>query len=258
MEKKIIKTAKELFEADVNASGAKYIDEVAGIHYYYLEDDKVAKLYSANDEGKAYDLAVFPKAKDFLKAHSFEFIKTLCDTTKDECGIIKSKDANKLFDVLTADGEKDFETIYNFCYYCDFLESNMDLAYDIHSFEDEYEEVKEGEKPETEEKSKVVEDIVQDLRDSLTAQKKVVWSFICNRFEKCKKNIDMERMPEAIADAYGYQFGIEDCGHVFAIVILEGVTKISFRPEGNEEMEQYLDWKEMSYEALIAIFYAMA
>ena len=257
MEKKIIKTAKELFEAEVKASGAKYIDEVAGIHYYYLEGDNVAYLYSANEEGESYDLAVFPKAKDFLKAHSFEFIKTLCDTTKDECGIIKSKDANKLFDVLTNDGEKDFEIIYNFCYYCDFLESNMALAYDIHSFKDEYEEVEE-EKPETEEKSKVVEDIVQDLRDSLTAQKKVVWSFICNRFEKGNKNIDMKRMPDAIADADGFQFSIQGDGDFFAIVILEGDVKILYRPGGDEEQETYFDWKVMSYEALIDILYAMA
>lgn len=257
MEKKIIKTAKELFDAEVKAMGAKYIDEVAGIHYYYLEGDNVAYLYSANEEGESYDLAIFPKVKDFLKAHSFEFIKTLCDTTKDECGIIKSKDANKLFDVLTNDGEKDFETIYNFCYYCDFLESNMALAYDIHSFKDEYEEVEE-EKPETEEKSKVVEDIVQDLRDSLTAQKKVVWSFICNRFEKGNKNIDMKRMPDAIADADGFQFSIQGDGDFFAIVILEGDVKILYRPGGDEEQETYFDWKVMSYEALLDILYAMA
>lgn len=256
MEKKIIKTAKELFDAEVKAMGAKYIDEVAGIHYYYLEDN-VAYLYSANEEGESYDLAIFPKVKDFLKAHSFEFIKTLCDTTKDECGIIKSKDANKLFDVLTNDGEKDFETIYNFCYYCDFLESNMALAYVIRSFKDEYEEVEE-EKPETEEKSKVVEDIVQDLRDSLTAQKKVVWSFICNRFEKGNKNIDMKRMPDAIADADGFQFSIQGDGDFFAIVILEGDVKILYRPGGDEEEETYFDWKVMSYEALIEFFYAMA
>lgn len=257
MEKKIIKTAKELFEAEVKASGAKYIDEVAGIHYYYLEGDNVAYLYSANEEGESYDLAIFPKAKDFLKAHSFEFIKTLCDTTKDECGIIKSKDANKLFDVLTNDGEKDFEIIYNFCYYCDFLESNMALAYDIHSFKDEYEEVEE-EKPETEEKSKVVEDIVQDLRDSLTAQKKVLWSMICNRYKKGKKNIDMKRMPDAIADADGFQFSIQGDGDFFAIVMLEGDVKILYRPGGDEEQETYFDWKVMSYEALIEFFYAMA
>lgn len=257
MEKKIIKTAKELFEAEVKASGAKYIDEVAGIHYYYLEGDNVAYLYSANEEGESYDLAIFPKVKDFLKAHSFEFIKTLCDTTKDECGIIKSKDANKLFDVLTNDGEKDFETIYNFCYYCDFLESNMALAYDIHSFNDEYEEVEE-EKPETEEKSKVVEDIVQDLKDALTAHKKVVWSMICNRFENDKKNIDMKRMPDAIADADGFQFSIQGDGDFFAIVILEGDVKILYRPGGDEEQETYFDWKVMSYEALIEFFYAMA
>ena len=257
MEKKIIKTAKELFEAEVKASGAKYIDEVAGIHYYYLEGDNVAYLYSANEEGESYDLAVFPKAKDFLKAHSFEFIKTLCDTTKDECGIIKSKDANKLFDVLTNDGEKDFEIIYNFCYYCDFLESNLALAYDIHSFKDEYEEVDE-EKPETEEKSKVVEDIVQDLKDALTAQKKVLWSMICNRYKKGKKNIDMKRMPDAIADADGFQFSIQGDGDFFAIVMLEGDVKILYRPGGDEEQETYFDWKVMSYEALIEFFYAMA
>lgn len=257
MEKKIIKTAKELFEAEVKASGAKYIDEVAGIHYYYLEGDNVAYLYSANEEGESYDLAIFPKVKEFLKAHSFEFIKTLCDTTKDECGIIKSKDANKLFDVLTNDGEEDFETIYNFCYYCDFLESNLALAYDIHSFKDEYEEVEE-EKPETEEKSKVVEDIVQDLRDALTAQKKVVWSMIKNRYIKGGKNIDMKRMPDAIADADGFQFSIQGDGDFFAIVMLEGDVKILYRPGGDEEQETYFDWKVMSYEALIEFFYAMA
>lgn len=257
MEKKIIKTAKELFEAEVKASGAKYIDEVADIHYYYLEGDNVAYLYSANEECESYDFAIFPKAKDFLKAHSFEFIKTLCDTTKDECGIIKSKDANKLFDVLTNDGEKDFETIYNFCYYCDFLESNMALAYDIHSFKDEYEEVEE-EKPVTEEKSEVVKDIVQNLRDSLTAQKKVVWSFICNRFENDKKNIDMKRMPDAIADADGFQYSIQGDGDFFAIVIFGGITRILYRPEGDEEQETYFDWKDMSYEALLDILYAMA
>lgn len=257
MEKKIIKTAKELFDAEVKAMDAKYIDEVAGIHYYYLEGDNVAFLYSANEEGESYDLAIFPKAKDFLKAHSFEFIKTLCDTTKDECGIIKSKDANKLFDVLTNDGEKDFETIYNFCYYCDFLESNMALANVIRSFKDEYEEVEE-EKPETEEKSKVVESIVQYFRDALTFQKKVVWSMICNRFEKDKKNIDMKRMPDAIADADGFQFSIQGDGDFFAIVILEGDVKILYRPGGDEEQETYFDWKVMSYEALIEFFYAMA
>lgn len=257
MEKKIIKTAKELFDAEVKAMDAKYIDEVAGIHYYYLEGDNVAFLYSANEEGESYDLAIFPKAKDFLKAHSFEFIKTLCDTTKDECGIIKSKDANKLFDVLTNDGEKDFETIYNFCYYCDFLESNMALANVIRSFKDEYEEVEE-EKPETEEKSKVVEDIVQDFRDALTAQKKVVWSMICNRFENEGKNIDMERMPYVMADEQGYQFDIKENGDFFAIVKLDGKVEILFRPDGDEEQEANLEWKEMSYEALIDILYAMA
>lgn len=257
MEKKIIKTAKELFEAEVKASGAKYIDEVAGIHYYYLEGDNVAYLYSANEEGESYDLAVFPKAKDFLKAHSFEFIKTLCDTTKDECGIIKSEDANKLFDVLTNDGEKDFEIIYNFCYYCDFLESNMALAYDIHSFEDEYEEVEE-EKPKTEEKSKVVEDIVQDLRDALTAQKKVVWSMIKNRYIKGGKNIDMERMPEVLGCYDGDGFHVKDCGHFFSIVILEGYVKVLFRPEGDEEYERHLTYTDFSYEGLLDIFYAMA
>lgn len=257
MEKKIIKTAKELFDAEVKATGAKYIDEVADIHFYYVEGDNVAYLYSANEEGESYDLAVFPKAKDFLKAHSFEFIKTLCDTTKDECGIIRSEDANKLFDVLTNDGEKDFETIYNFCYYCDFLESNMALAYDIHSFKDEYEEIEE-EKPETEENSKVVESIVQDFRDALTAQKKVVWSMICNRFEKDKKNIDMKRMPDVMADEQGYQFDIRENGDFFAIVKLDGKVKILFRPDGDEEQEADLEWKEMSYEALIDILYAMA
>ena len=81
---------------------------------------------------------------------------------------------------------------------------------------------------------------------------------ICNRFEKGGKNIDMKRMPDAIADADGFQFSIQECGHTFSIVILDGVTKILYRPEGDEEQETYFDWKVMSYEALIDIFYAMA
>lgn len=250
MEKKIVKTAKELFDAEVKELGAKFIDDVAGIHFYYVENENNARLYMANEVNNSYDLAIFPKAKDFLKAHPFEFITSLAP-------ILDRFYVNELFRELTEEGKDNFEHICNFGYYCDFLMQNTALAIEGHSFKDEYEEV-DGEKPVTEEKSKVVEDIVQDLKDALTAQKRVVWSMICNRYKKGNKNINMERMPEAIADAYGFQFGIEDCGHVFAIVILEGVTKISFRPEGNEEMEQYLDWKEMSYEALIAIFYAMA
>lgn len=250
MVKKIIKTAKQLFDADVEASGAKYIDEVADIHFYYVEKENNARLYMADEVNNSYDLAIFQKADDFLKAHPFEFATTVSNT-------MNAGHANKLFRDLTAEGEKDFEGIYNFCYYCDFLMQNTALALDGRSFKDEYEEVEE-EKPETEEKSKVVESIVQYLRDALTFQKNVVWSMICNRFENDKKNIDMKRMPDAIADADGFQFSIQECGHTFSIVILDGVTKILYRPEGDEEQETYLDWKDMSYEALVDILYAMA
>lgn len=249
MEKKIIKTAKELFDAEVKAMGAKYIDEVADIHYYYVENEDNAHLYMADEVNKSYELAIFPKADAFLKSHPYEFVTVVSP-------ILDADNANELFRKLTDAGEKDFENIYNFCYYCDFLMQNA-LPLDGYSFNDEYEEVEE-EKPETEEKSKVVEDIVQDLRDSLTAQKKVVWSFICNRFEKGNKNIDMKRMPDAIADADGFQFSIQGDGDFFAIVILEGDVKILYRPGGDEEQETHFDWKVMSYEALLDILYAMA
>ena len=249
MEKKIIKTAEELFDAEVKATGAKYIDEVANIHFYYVENENNARLYIANEVDDSYDLSIFPKADVFLKSHPYEFVTVVSP-------ILNADNANKLFKELTDAGEKDFENIDNFCYYCDFLMQNA-LPLDGYSFEDEYEDVEE-EKPKPEENSKVVESIVQYLRDALTFQKNVVWSMICNRFENDKKNIDMKRMPDAIADADGFQFSIQECGHTFSIVILDGVTKILYRPEGDEEQETYLDWKDMSYEALVDILYAMA
>lgn len=250
MQKKIIKTAKELFEADVKSSGAKYIGVVADIHFYYVENENNAHLYFADDVNNSYDLAIFPKAKDFLKAHPYEFATTVSST-------LDAKNADDLFGDVTDEDKGNFENIYNFFYYCDFLFQNTALAIDGCSFEDEYEEVEE-EKPETEEKSKVVESIVQDFKDALSSQKKVLWSMICNRYKKGKKNIDMKRIPNAIADAYGYQFDMYDCGHIFAIVELEGDVKIHYRPECDDEQETYLDWKDMSYEALVDILYAMA
>lgn len=249
MEKKIIKTAKELFDAEVKAMGAKYIDEVANIHFYYVENENNARLYMADEVNNSYDLSIFSKADVFLKSHPYEFVTTVSP-------ILNADNANKLFKELTDAGEKDFENIYNFCYYCDFLMQNA-LPLDGYSFEDKYEDVEE-EKPKTEENSKVVESIVQDFRDALTAQKKVVWSMICNRFENEGKNIDMERMPYVMADVQGYQFDIKECGDFFAIVKLDGKVEILFRPDGDEEQEANLEWKEMSYEALIDILYAMA
>lgn len=249
MEKKIIKTAKELFDAEVKAMGAKYIDEVADIHFYYVENENNARLYMADEINSSYELSIFPKADVFLKSHPYEFVTVVSP-------ILDADNANELFRKLTDTGEKDFENIYNFCYYCDFLMQNA-LPLDGYSFEDKYEEVEE-EKPKTDEISKVVEGIVQDFRDALTAQKKVVWSMICNRFENEGKNIDMERMPYVMADAQGYQFDIKENGDFFAIIKLDGKVKILFRPDGDEEQEANLDWKEMSYEALIDILYAMA
>lgn len=249
MEKKIIKTAEELFDAEVKTMGAKYIDEVANIHFYYVENENNARLYIANEVNNSYDLSIFPKADVFLKSHPYEFVTVVSP-------ILNADNANELFRKLTDAGEKDFENIDNFCYYCDFLMQNA-LPIDGYSFEDEYEDVEE-EKPKTDEISKVVESVVQDFRDALTAQKKVVWSIICNRFENEGKNIDMERMPYVMADEQGYQFDIKENGDFFAIVKLDGKVEILFRPDGDEEQEANLEWKEMSYEALIDILYAMA
>lgn len=129
---------------------------------------------------------------------------------------------------------------------------------ECHEYEDYEKEVEDEESNPTPKVSKVVEDIVQDFRDALTAQKKVLWSMIKNRFDKANKNIDMERMPTAIADAEGYEFSIQDCGHFFAIVKLDGEHKILYRPGGDEEMEKHFSWEEFSYETLIEFFYAMA
>ena len=249
MEKKIIKTAKELFDSEVKATGAKYIDEVADIHFYYVENENNARLYMADEINSSYELAILPKADVFLKAHPYEFVTTVSP-------ILNAENANELFRKLTDAGEKDFENIYNFCYYCDFLMQNA-IPLDGYSFEDKYEEVEE-EKPKTEENSNVVESIVQYLRDALTFQKNVVWSIICNRFENEGKNIDMERMPDVMADEQGYQFDIKEDGDFFAIIKLDGKVKILYRNYGDEKQEADLDWKEMSYEALIDILYAMA
>lgn len=136
MEKKIIKTAKELFDAEVKVSGAKYIDEVADIHYYYVENEDNAHLYMADEVNKSYDLAIFPKAHIFIKAHPFEFATSVSP-------MLDAEYANELFKKIIADGDKDFENMYNFCYYCDFLMQNNSLAISGHSFMDEVEEVEE-------------------------------------------------------------------------------------------------------------------
>lgn len=250
MEKKIIKTAKELFDAEVKVSGAKYIDEVADIHYYYVENEDNAHLYMADEVNKSYDLAIFPKAYVFVKDHIFEYTEAMK-------GMLENDKAQTLFNNLTCGAEHEFQALYNFCYYCDFLMQNTKLAIDGRSFKDEYEEVEE-EKAETKEHSKVVEDVVQDFRDALTAQKKVVWSMIKNRYIKGGKNIDMERMPEVLGCSDGDGFHVKDCGHFFSIVILEGHVRVLFRPEGDEEYERHLTYTDFSYEGLLDIFYAMA
>lgn len=141
MEKKIIKTAKELFDAEVKAQGAKYIDEVADIHYYYVEHDDKAYLFMADEVNKSYDLAIFPMAHTFIKAHIFEYMEAMK-------GMLENDKAQTLFSNLTCGAKHDFESLYNFCYYCDFLMQNTKLAIDGRSFKDEYEEVEE-EKTET-------------------------------------------------------------------------------------------------------------
>lgn len=141
MEKKIIKTAKELFDAEVKVSGAKYIDEVADIHYYYVENEDNAHLYMADEVNKSYDLAIFEKAHVFIKAHIFEYMEAMK-------GMLENDKAQILFDNVICGVEHDFQYLHNFCYYCDFLMQNTKLAIDGRSFKDEYEEVEE-EKTET-------------------------------------------------------------------------------------------------------------
>lgn len=136
MEKKIIKTAKELFDAEVRVSGVKYIDEVADIHYYYVENEDNAHLYMADEVNKSYDLAIFEKAHVFIKAHIFEYMEAMK-------GMLENDKAQTLFNNLTCGAEHEFQALYNFCYYCDFLMQNTKLAIDGRSFKDEYEEVEE-------------------------------------------------------------------------------------------------------------------
>jgi len=129
---------------------------------------------------------------------------------------------------------------------------------ECHEYEDYEKEVEDEESNPTPKVSKVVEDIVQDFRDALTAQKKVVWSMIKNRYIKGGKNIDMERMPEVLGCSDGDGFHVKDCGHFFSIVILEGHVRVLFCPEGDEEYEIHLTYTDFSYEGLLYIFYAMA
>lgn len=136
---------------------------------------------------------------------------------------------------------------------------------ECHEYEDYERKVEDEESDPTsetptpkEEISKVVEDIVQDFRDALTAQKKVVWSMIKNRYIKGGKNIDMERMPEVLGCSDGDGFHIKDCGHFFSIVILGSQVRVMYRPEGDEKYEKHLTDTDFSYEGLLDIFYAMA
>ena len=105
MEKKIIKTAQELFDAEVKVSGAKFIDEVADIHYYYVENEDNAHLYMYNEVSNSYDLAIFPKSEVLIKSHPLEFATSVSP-------ILDTQDANELFNKIIADGDKDFENMY--------------------------------------------------------------------------------------------------------------------------------------------------
>lgn len=268
MEKKIV-TAKEQWEADLRKCVAENGDIDHNPETYKVVDDGIGlngdnELYHlANDEMDYFFLKV---GEEYSKVSTWLGRDTILWNNSDKLDLTQSWfDLRKVMEWLKNSDEDNldgcpiqfYELIWMGIYDKD-AEGMYIEKYLNYSIYPTTENNPSPEIPKTEEKSKMVEDIVQDFRDALEAQKKVVWRMICNRFEKAGKNIDMERMPECIADSCGYQFCIQDCGHLFAIATLEGVCKILYRPEGYKEAEQYLDWKEMSYEALLDIFYAMA
>lgn len=272
--KKIIATARESWLSQL----CEYVDTYGDIDdildTYRIEDDGIGivgdnELYHvSNDEIDFFFLKVGDKYTE---------ISTTCTPERllwnnfDKLDLTQSwfdlrkvmewfKDSNE--DELDGCPIEFYELIWMGIYDIDnvstFFKEFKDIEIDTPENEEGTESDPTPETPVKQPISECVEDVVQDFRDALKAQKKLVWRMICNRFDKANKNIDMERMPTAIADAEGYQFSIQDCGHFFAIAKLEGEHKILYRPEGDEEMEKHFSWEEFSYEALIEFFYAMA
>lgn len=272
--KKIIATARESWLSQLCEYVDTYGDIDDSLDTYRIEDDGIGivgdnELYHvSNDEIDFFFLKVGDKYTE---------ISTTCTPERllwnnfDKLDLTQSWfDLRKVMEWFKDSNEDELDGcpiefyeliwmgIYNIDNVSTFFKEFKDIEIDTPENEEGAESDPTPETPAKQPISECVEDIVQDLRDSLTAQKKVVWSFICNRFEKDKKDIDMKRMPDAIADADGFQFSIQGDGDFFAIVILEGDVKILYRPGGDEEQETYFDWKVMSYEALLDILYAMA
>lgn len=267
--KKIIVTAKEQWEADLRKCVAENGDIDNNPETYKVVDDTIGLI----DENELYHLCGGDNIDHFFMKGG-EIYSHIWTTATPERVLWNNAedldfnddwfDRKEVMNFLRESIDADLRDGSPIPFYQLIWMGVFGSECECHEYEDyekeEYDEENDP-TPETPTKqpiSECVEDVVQDFRDALKAQKKLVWRMICNRFDKANKNIDMERMPTAIADAEGYQFSIQDCGHFFAIVKLEGEHKILYRPEDDERLDTHFDWNDMSYEALIEMFYAMA
>lgn len=264
--KKIIVTAKEQWDADLrkcaeggnidnNLESYKVVDDGIGIinenelyhiyddyydHFFLKVGDKYSHVWTAETPGRVL----------WNNAEKLDFNESWFDKEK-VITFLKESNSDELMDDIPIEFyQLIWMGIWGSETYC-------------HEYEDNEKEVEDEESVPTPDTTKnievsiLVEDVVQELRDALSAQKKVVWSFIKNLYTKQGKNIDMGRMPSIINDASGNEYNIEDYGHLFYIAERNGKVVITFIPNGDIDEEVNYDGTFMSYEALLDILYAM-
>lgn len=265
--KKIIVTAKEQWDADLrkcvaeggnidnNPESYKVVDDSIGIinenELYHIYDDYYDHFFlKVGDKYSHVWTAETPVRLLWNNAENLDFNESWFDKEK-VITFLKESNVDELMDGSPIEFyQLIWMGIWGSETYCHEYE---DCEKDV---EDE-ESVPTPDTPKNIEVSVLVEDVVQELRDTLSAQKKVVWSLIKNLYTKQGKNIDMGRMPSIINDAAGYGYNIEDCGHLFYIAERNGKVVITFIPNGDIDEEVNYDGTFMSYEALIGILYAM-
>lgn len=265
--KKIIVTAKEQWDADLrkcaeggnidnNPESYKVVDDSIGIinenELYHIcgNDDNDHFFLKVGDKYSYVWTTAIPERLLWNNAEKLDFNESWFDKAKVITFLRESNDD----DLMDCSPIEFYQLIWMGIW-------GSETNY--HEYEDYEKEVEDEESvpthdtPKNIEVSILVEDVVQELRDALSAQKKVVWSLIKNLYIKQGKNINMERMPSIINDASGYEYNIEDCGHLFYIAERNGKVVITFIPNGDIDEEVNYDATFMSYEALLDILYAM-
>lgn len=265
--KKIIVTAKEQWDADLrkcaeggdidnNPESYKVVDDSIGIinenELYHIcgNDDNDHFFLKVGDKYSYVWTTAIPEILLWNNAEKLNFNECWFDKAKVITFLRESNDD----DLMDGSPIEFYQLIWMGIW-------GSETNY--HEYEDYEKEVEDEESvptpdtPKNIEVSILVEDVVQELRDALSAQKKVVWSLIKNLYTKQGKNIDMGRMPSSICDAEGFEYNIENSGHLFYIAERNGKVVIILIPYGDTHEEENHDGTSMSYEALIDILYAM-